>query len=151
MYVYNVIYDLGSITDWLTALGTIGAVIVALYLSRRETKPRAKVTASFSHAVGPFGVSEDPIAISAEIVNLGLIPIHLKECTIALGKKKMIFPDGSQNVDKLINPGELYQHQLNYEFIKTFLESEGINKLKTYLYFKDARGKKYKSKIILRN
>lgn len=40
----NVIYDLGSIADWLTSLGTIGAVVVSLYLSRRDSTYNAKLS-----------------------------------------------------------------------------------------------------------
>lgn len=115
MYLYNVVYDLGNIANWLNAIGTISAVIVALYFSKREVRPRAIATVRFSYGVSPLGVTEDPIMISAEIVNLGLIPIQLKECTIALGKEKMVFLDGSHSVDNVIKPGESYEHHLNYE------------------------------------
>ena len=74
-----VVYDIGKITDWLSAIGTIGAVIVALYLANRERRPRAMVEASFTYLVDEIsGIPNEPITISVRIVNTGFIPIHLK-------------------------------------------------------------------------
>ncbi|MCM3710720.1 hypothetical protein [Sporosarcina luteola] len=150
-----IIYDLGNITDWLTSIGTIGAVIVALYLARRDDKPRAKVKSTMSYGVSHNGgISRYPLFINLEIVNIGKIPIHLSECTIQMSKfnnKRMAFPDGSQNVKILLNPGEFYEHKLAYEPIYNYLKSEGIKKLKTYMFFKSSLGKVYKTKIILRS
>ena len=62
MYKRQVVYDFGKITDWISSIGTLGAVIVTLYLANRERKPRAKVTASFMYAVDEFGFSEKSFA-----------------------------------------------------------------------------------------
>ncbi|WP_346216374.1 hypothetical protein NSQ14_11855 [Caldifermentibacillus hisashii] len=150
MYLSTIIYDLGSITDWLTAIGTISAVIVALYLSRRDTKPKAKVSTSFSYLVYLYGVDDSPEFLTVGIVNQGLVPIHLKECTISMGRKnRAAFPDGSHNVDRLLKPGEYYEHRLNYEQILNGIRHYNITKFKTYAYFQDASGRKYKSKKII--
>ena len=36
----NIVFNLGSLTDWLSAIGTIGAVIVSLYLANKQNKPK---------------------------------------------------------------------------------------------------------------
>lgn len=144
------VYDLGKITDWISSVGTLGAVIVALYLANRERRPRAKVVASFLYAVDDFRVSKKPFAVNASIVNIGLIPIHLKECTIMVGKNRMAFPDGDHNVDKILTPGEMYSHVLPHELIAKHFMRENIKKYKTDICFEDGRGKKYKTKIIFR-
>jgi hypothetical protein len=144
-----VIYDLGNIADWLSAIGTNAAVITALYLAKRETKPKARITSKFGHIVDAInGVSDEPSYVSVEIVNQGLVPIYLTECSIQVGKDRLVFLDGSHIVNKLLNPGEFYEHTLNYQDIKNFLLQKGIKKLKTNVYFKDASGNRYKSRII---
>lgn len=146
-------YDLGNISDWLTCIGTISAVIVALYLAKRDDKPRAKVKSTNSYGVTYGGdISRHPIFINLEIVNIGKIPIHLAECTIQMSRfnnARMAFPDGGQNVKILLNPGEFYEHKLSYEPIYNYLKSKGIKKLKTYIFFKSSLGKVYKAKVIL--
>lgn len=148
-----VIYDLGNIADWLSAIGTIGATIVALYLANREVKPRAKVTFKYSYLIDGMknNVSYEPVFISVEIINLGAVPIYLKEYSILTNKnERLIFLDGSHNVNKLLNPGELYTHDLDYKHIKQYLLHNNIEELKTYVYFRDGSGRMYKRKIILR-
>lgn len=123
-----VVYELGSISDWLTSIGTISAVIAALYLARKDDRPRAKVKSSISHSVSYDGrVSEFPLSISLEIVNVGKIPIHLAECTLQMSrfsKKRMAFLDGSNKVNKLLSPGEFYEHSLDYETIYNTLKKK---------------------------
>jgi hypothetical protein len=142
-----VIYDLGNIADWLSGIGTIAAVITALYLAKRESKPKARVTANFGHYVDANGVSDEPMQVSVEIVNQGLIPIYLSECSIRDGKSRLVFLDGSHIVKQLLNPGEYYEHILNYQEIKIYFMKKGIKKLKTFAYFKDANNKSYKTKV----
>jgi hypothetical protein len=144
------VYDLGKITDWLSSIGTISAVIVALYLARRERKPRAIVSSTVSYGISAFGASNGPIHLNLSIVNIGSIPIHLKECTVQVNKwskDRMAFLDGSHNVDKLLGPGEYYEHTLSYEELRKFYVSKKVKKINTYGYFKDGVGKKYKTKV----
>lgn len=147
-------YDLGNLADWLAALGTISAVIVALYLSRKDEKPRARVKSTFSYGVTYDGkMTEHPIHISMEIVNIGKVPINLEECTVSpsmFSKEKMYFTDESHKVKKLLNPGEFYEHKLDYEVLNRYLASKKSKKLKTYMFFRDSLDNKYKCKIILR-
>ena len=148
----QIVYDIGKITDWISAIGTLGAVIVALYLARRERKPRAKVNAKFSYLVYDTGVYRIPCSVSVEIVNVGLAPIYLKECTFKIGKnRRMIFQDGNHIVDKMLSPGELYSHSIQYEPIRKHFLERNIKKYKTQAFFIDGRGRKYKTKIIFRN
>jgi hypothetical protein len=146
-----ILYDIGNIADWLSALGTISAVIVALYLARRDRKPNAQVTSSVSYEVSLLGASNEPVNINFNIVNVGSIPIHLIECSIQVSKRskdRMIFLDGSHNVDKLLSPGEHYEHSLPYDDFKKYYIKNNIKKITTFGYFKDATGKKYKTKVI---
>ncbi|NLY44633.1 MAG: hypothetical protein GX053_01370 [Tissierella sp.] len=146
-----IIYDLGNIADWLSAIGTLSAVIVALYLANREHKPRAKVTAKYSHIVYDTGIERVPYAICVDIANIGSMPIYLKECTFKVGKnQRMIFNRGDHNVDKLLSIGEMYSHELSYEPIREYFIQRNIKKFRTHIFFEDGVAKRYKTKITLR-
>lgn len=88
-----------------------------------------------------------------EIVNTGKVPIHLVECTISpskFSKQRLYFPDESHKVKKLINPGEFYEHALDYEPVYKYLKSKNLKRLKTYMFFRDSLDNRYKFKVILR-
>lgn len=40
----NVTYNLGDLADWVSALGTVAAVVVSLYLANRRDKPQILIT-----------------------------------------------------------------------------------------------------------
>lgn len=147
----KVVYDLGNIADWVSAIGTVSAVVVALYLANRDKKPRAKVSSSYSYAFNQIdGMSPEPISITIDIVNQGTMPIYLSECTIQISKRntdRLNFRDGHHNVKKLLNPGEFYEHTLDYQQIKPAFADRNMHNKITYAYFKDGSGKKYKTKI----
>jgi hypothetical protein len=147
------VYDLGTLADWVAAFGTISAVIVALYLARRDRQPRALVSSSVSYAVTSLGLSEGPVALNFSIVNIGTIPIHLQECSIQVSKRskqRLVFVEGNHHkVDKLLGPGEYYEHTLPYDEFRQFHRSKGIKKISTYGFFEDGRGKRYKTKVRL--
>ena len=147
----QIVYQLGEITDWISAIGTLGAVIIALYLARREHKPRAKVSAAFSYYVYDTGIDNKPFAVSVSITNVGLVPIYLQECTMNIGKnKRMAFLDGEHRVERMLSPGEMYTHSLQYEHIRQHFLKRYIKKYKTDIFFIDGSGRKYKTKIIFK-
>ncbi|WP_193063493.1 hypothetical protein [Oceanobacillus oncorhynchi] len=69
--MFTVVYDFGKITDWLTAIGTIGAVVVSLYFSYNNVRPKRKiikkVKTSLSGNVYDF-----------KLINKGFIPIKIQ-------------------------------------------------------------------------
>jgi hypothetical protein len=67
---------INSFANWLAALGTIGAVIVALYLANRSTYPRAKITIG-QRLIIESGSQETPEYIFFQIVNIGQVPLNI--------------------------------------------------------------------------
>ncbi len=52
----------------LTAVGTVGAVIVALFLSRRQEQPRIQVTAGIKYLAGnQLAEAQEGVCIQAKI------------------------------------------------------------------------------------
>lgn len=43
----KIVIDFGNIWEALSAIGTVGAVMVSLYLARRDTVNKVKVASSF--------------------------------------------------------------------------------------------------------
>lgn len=60
-----------SFSNWLSAIGTLAAVIVSLYLARRSGRPRAKVSVGHRIVITPGDKREPPEVIVFRIVNTG--------------------------------------------------------------------------------
>jgi hypothetical protein len=71
----NLTIDLGKVTDWLTAIGTIGAVWAALHLANRDNTVRLRVFVTVGLMVGgnnpPKSVEEAPRYVWIHVTNIG--------------------------------------------------------------------------------
>jgi hypothetical protein len=67
---------INSFADWLAAFGTIAAVIVALYLARRDSRIRLKVVVGL-RLILQHGVDERPEFFAIEVTNLGRRPANI--------------------------------------------------------------------------
>ena len=62
---------INSFANWFSALGTIGAVIVALYLARQDKRIRLRVSAGYRNIISP-GTECDPRKyLAIRITNIG--------------------------------------------------------------------------------
>ena len=61
---------INSFAEWLSAIGTLAAVIVALYLARRDSRIRLKVVVGI-RVILQSGVDERPEFFSIDVTNLG--------------------------------------------------------------------------------
>jgi hypothetical protein len=62
---------INSFADWLSALGTVSAVILALYLARRDKNVRLEVSAGHRIVVTPGTEGPYPEYLMIRIVNIG--------------------------------------------------------------------------------
>lgn len=65
LYSQEIIYDLGNLADWLSAIGSIGALFYAIYLARRDSKAKLEINVglrtilNFRHLYNPdTGITE---------------------------------------------------------------------------------------------
>jgi hypothetical protein len=65
------------LADWGTAVGTLTAVVVSLYISRRATAQRARVRAGHRIIIGTGSSKPYPEVIVFGIVNLGERPLRI--------------------------------------------------------------------------
>lgn len=79
---------INSFAPWFSAVGTISAVIVALYLSRKD-RPKLKVKADIQILISNE-IKDRPRYLTIEIVNIGVRPIKVVSVgwTIGLFKKQ---------------------------------------------------------------
>lgn len=64
----KVIIDLGNIWEALSAIGTIGAVVVSLYLSRKDSINKIRVS---TQVIIPVGSLDKKIYTNVTITNVG--------------------------------------------------------------------------------
>ncbi|MDT7013311.1 hypothetical protein [Levilactobacillus namurensis] len=79
--------NLGSLADWLSAIGTIGAVIVSLFLANRKDKPKFSIVL----VKNPIGLAIGTFGSIIEVQNNGNLPINVT-----------VKPEFSDNVEQQI-------------------------------------------------
>ena len=86
--------DIGA--QYLTAVGTVGAVIVALYLSRKDRREKISVSAAIHYSVGP----EQTLAESTRLygltaTNVGFATVTVQNLCWRVGvlRKKVLYVD----------------------------------------------------------
>ncbi len=70
---------INSFADWFSALGTIAAVVVSLYLALRETGARLRVTAGVYHLITPGEVpAESDEYFQIQVTNIGFRDVIIR-------------------------------------------------------------------------
>ena len=135
----NVIYDLGSIADWLTSLGTIGAVVVSLYLSRRDSTYNAKL--SFDAKTLMFAEKTEfrINAVTFSIKNKSKFPMKIEEFGfIQLNRFKYKLPTWTYKSTKgtrmFILPDEKLIKFANYPLIIEPFDSKSMYFIKVRIF-----------------
>ena len=79
--------DLSDIlAQWLSAIGTVGAVIVALYLARKDGKPDLILHSGIKKIVGPrWGPSDDRDYMHLSATNLGRNDVKITHLVWRIG------------------------------------------------------------------
>jgi hypothetical protein len=87
-------YDLLMLAaNWFAAVGTVGAVMVALYLSRRDYRHRVSITATDMHLFceGKNEIDDNNLYVIISATNNGRRPITLAYITWSIGFFKKNF------------------------------------------------------------
>jgi len=100
----NITYELGKITDWLAAFGTVGAVAWALYLSRIESREQLQIISL---------LSQDEITIW--LFNSGRRLIVVDDATLRIGRFFSVEENsfsslliGSRELPKTVHPTDVH-------------------------------------------
>jgi len=140
-----------NICTFISAIGTLAAVIVSLYLSRKNEKIKYKITRNFIIPVGFVGNFLDNY-YSVSLINLSkylTITIesnpYIKTPKINLTIINNIDWENKNQLPKVIHYGEKYTITMDKNTISEILKS--TDKGKITIVFKDIFGKMYKHKI----
>ncbi len=88
--------DIGA--ECLTAVGTVGAVIVALYLSRKDRREKISVSAAIHYLVGPEQTLADSIRLyGLKATNVGFATVTVQNLCWRVGVfwKKVLYVNTS--------------------------------------------------------
>ncbi|SRR6266568_2863085 len=88
--------DIGA--ECLTAVGTVGAVIVALYLSRKDRREKISVSAAIHYLVGPEQTLADSIRLyGLKATNVGFATVTVQNLCWRVGvfRKKVLYVNTS--------------------------------------------------------
>ncbi len=140
-----------NICTFLSAVGTLGAVIISLHLSRKNEKIKYKITRNFIIPVGFVGnYLENYYSLS--LINLSRylsITIesnpYIEISNMNLTLINNIDLDNANQLPKVINYGEKYTITIDKKTVKEILQN--VNDKKIKFVFKDIFGKTYKYKI----
>ncbi len=140
-----------NICTFLSAIGTLGAVIVSLHLSRKNEKIKYKITRNFVIPVGFVGnYLENYYSLS--LINLSRylsITIesnpYIEISNTNLTLINNIDWDNTNQLPKAINYGEKYTITIDKNTVNEILKT--VNDRKIKFVFKDIFGKTYKYKI----
>lgn len=68
---------INGFANWISAIGTVAAVIVSLYLATGATKPKARLSIGVRLIITPRQNGEHEEIVAAKLVNMGDRPIHI--------------------------------------------------------------------------
>lgn len=138
------VYEIGSLSSWLSALGSIGALFLAIYLASSSNKAKYEVVViddKMRHELS----SEPPNTLEVCITNIGIKTIHIK--TIAVcgkhSRKKVAFNTAlprEGGILKTITQGEIYKHQF-------IADTSNPSYKKYYICVTELSGKKYYKRL----
>jgi len=139
------------IPNWLTAIGTISAVVISLYLSLRDRKFRYYSKANFGMFIGDYGLREDLFMIKIVNKSPRLVRITgVTWITRKLFKTKHFLQLQDENPFTDVLPKVLeYGQELNLYFEKEYF-AKGVTTFdynKFNLFFNTSADEQYKIKI----
>nr|WP_298719402.1 hypothetical protein [uncultured Steroidobacter sp.] len=108
--------DLGNLADWLSALGTIAATSLALWLALRDGKDR----------VG-FTVTADSQKLVVIVFNAGVRPVVIRAIEMALGRIKPVREQSIESILEgpvlpvVLRPGEDVRFERELSRYKSYL------------------------------
>lgn len=150
----NINIDLGNVWEALSAVGTIGAVIVSLWLAKREEKSILLVKMSLAFGITTDDRIVDSPFLTIDVFNDSKYPITIEEVGFVKrknGDKLTVrnsneFIEGSSGLNFKTDSKTSAMYVLNRDRIQQLAHQKWGNKVKIRAYVRDSSGKKHFSK-----
>ncbi|MGN8066463.1 hypothetical protein ACTCUF_07995 [Lactococcus lactis] len=150
----NINIDLGNIWEALSAVGTIGAVIVSLWLARKDGKKKFQVVLKTSFGIRYDNSIDERPYLSIDAINKSNIPLTIEEVGFINKKdgKKVTVTDqrflieGSNQLPTKTEPYSLAMFVFNQEQLFKELHKKWSQGEKVRAYVRDSSGKHHFSK-----
>ena len=142
--------DFGNIWEALSAVGTIGAVVVSLWLARRDTKK--KILVNLSSGIG-MGIGSD-LCLTLDAVNISDTHLEIEEVGFFYKKnaKKLVIMgtqalvDGSAEIPCRVAPMSKAMFIFNADNIVNSVHNEWGKNVRIKGYVRDSVGNVHFSK-----
>ncbi|HFI0351458.1 hypothetical protein HO543_08265 [Streptococcus suis] len=146
----KIVIDFGNIWKALSAIGTDGAVMVSLYLARRDTVNKVKVASSFVMSMNPL---DKTVYTNITVTNVGRQEVIITEVGIThakLSKKRFAFISHigifQNNIPVNLKSGDFNNFGCAEKDLKDSLHEKSLSGKNLYGYAVDSLGKVYFSK-----
>lgn len=131
----------GSASEWLTAIGTVGAASLSLIYSINKSKPKGIVN---FESIKKEDLESNVLLL--RLTNTGSTPIFLKKYSISVYKQNKWVVVHQKEVQKNIYPGTHYEEEVLVAFIiPVKFKMKPSSSLR--IAYIDYSGKKYKKKV----
>jgi hypothetical protein len=153
----RIIYNLGSVVDWVEAIGTVGAVVVSLWLALSRRKEKLSIHWEYFNGSYYFWIANNSaFNVSIELVGIREYVPLLKKCWLKLTNQlaaDVYNTDGSKELTFiLLHPGETSKKYIyTEEKIENFCGKTRFGNYPVEILFDDGNGKAFKKKMYLSN
>lgn len=150
----NINIDLGNIWEALSAIGTTSAVIVSLWLARRDERRKLSVKMMLTYGIKMDNTIENTTFLSIDAFNEGKQILTIEEVGFVKRKKgkKMVitdsnlFMEGSSGLNFKIEPNSSAMYILERERMQIEVHQRWGGRSRVRAYVRDSSGKKHFSK-----
>ncbi|MEE8882757.1 MAG: hypothetical protein SOI14_06400 [Lactococcus cremoris] len=152
----NIIIDLGNVWDALSALGTIGAVGLSLWLATRDEKVDFSVSLSSALGIRDNSIDNLPYLI-IESLNKSKFPLTIEEVGFCIDKKdakKLTVIDhsylieGSDKIPQKVEPLETAKYVFEQDKVIELAKKNWGGNIEIRAYVRDTTKKTHYSKKI---
>lgn len=150
----NITYELGNLADWISSIGTIGALFFAIILATKDSRSKLEITViNDKQRWALNGGNQNTYEFC--VVNTRPKAVHLRSMSVYVKerfkKKKRIsrMTDGQEPLLGSLKFGEMKFENATFNFQLLCKHQDiSINKYtKFYVIFEDITGKKFKKRF----
>ena len=153
----RIIYNLGSVVDWVEAIGTVGAVVVSLWLALSRKKEKLSIHWEYYNGSYYFWtVNNSAFNVSIELIGIREYVPLWKRCWLKLSNKlasdTYITDSSNEPAFILLHPGETSKKYIyTEENLEKICGKTRFGNYPVEILFDDGNGKAFKKKTYLIN